>query len=77
MEDKVDSYITGLLDSAEDLCAATDEFAKCKLRPGTPLYNLQQSMISHVKKYRETKVNTYINAFDTSTAAYIRMDKIK
>lgn len=39
----------------EEVCVATDEFAKKELTPGTPIYTFQQSMILNVKNYRQAK----------------------
>jgi hypothetical protein len=39
----------------EATCLLVDDFAKQKLTPGTPLYELQQGMIANVKRYRMEK----------------------
>lgn len=41
----------------EEMCGLVDEYSHIELKPNTPEYNFQQSMIANVKRFREAKEN--------------------
>lgn len=47
--------IIKLREWAEESCKLTDELEKEVLCPGSPEYELQQSLIRSAKRYRESK----------------------
>lgn len=40
---------------AKEMCDLIDEFAKCHISTDTPMFDFQQSIISHCRTYREMK----------------------
>ena len=55
MSQTINSGIIDWANWTEDMLKLTDEFAKHKLKDGTPEYEFQQGLIRNAKRFRECK----------------------